>query len=94
MRLLDQCRDATGAFLARQPSTHLADQRSRDFMATSLGCDGESIDVAAPPVPSTDHRTNYAIGGIGRHQEDRIAFIDEVLHFVERIRNAWRRARI
>jgi hypothetical protein len=90
MRFLDQRCYAMGALLTRQPSTHLADQRRRDSMASSLGCDGESIDVAAPSIPSTDHGADNVTSRIDCDNENRITFIDRSLQFIQRIGNAGR----
>ncbi len=88
MLLLDQRIDAAGSLLTCEASTHLADQGCCEFLPTSLGRDRESIDVAAPSVPSSDDGANDAPGRVGRDQKDGRAFIDSTLNFVERIGNA------
>ncbi len=89
MCFLDQRGDAAGAFLVCQPRTDFPHQRGRDFVATCLRRDREPIDVAAPSIPPADHGTDDVSVGVSRDQEDRVAFIDDALHFFQCIGNAW-----
>jgi hypothetical protein len=54
MFMLDQCREPFGA-LGEERLANLRNPTPRNFSSPVFGCHRETINIAAPTVPSPDH---------------------------------------